>query len=149
MNSSVWISLSWVFSADRCSGTTGVPVSWGLWSNKRKKDWLRTSPQIDKKGPTPEFQIPEWSCILLQVPSVPFQTLAFSTQELKNLRPNKLMGTIKALRPGVVPTTSTHASPSPPTNVGSRRRSDYFFCSETWDRNNWCSLSGPWMSPQQ
>lgn len=39
-------------------------------------------------------------------------------------------GTMKAVRPGVVPTKSAQASISPPTNVGSRKRSDCYCCAK-------------------
>lgn len=73
-----------------------------VWSNEKKKDWLRTSSQSDKEVPTPESQIPELSCILLQVSSVPFLTLGFRTEKLYNLIQKKLMGDYQSVRPGVV-----------------------------------------------
>lgn len=101
---------------------------------------------MDQEVPTPGSQIPELSCIVPQVPSVPFQTLGCRTETLYNLIPTKFMGDSHWDLVWFL-----HCLPRPhhPFSQHGFKRKIWLlllFRQETWDRNDWCSRGGPFMS---
>ena len=91
--------------------------------------------------------------ILLQVPSFPFEKQNCSNTRILDRKVAKLtlaqlLGDCQGSEPQGGSYNICQASPSPSTNMVSRKRSDCYCCSKkTWVRNNRCCLDGPFMSP--
>lgn len=101
---------------------------------------------MDQEVPTPGSQIPELSCILPQVPSVPFQTLGFRIETLYNLIPTKFMGNYHWDLGWFLHCLPRSHHPFSQHGFKKKIWLLLLFGQETWDRNDWCRLGGPSMS---